>query len=252
MGKQTGLLRHSARRPLSLRAKRSNPESKNWIASSPEPATRLAEGETRWLLAMTATISLTASWRKRLICPSCQSVAVDLKRKSAAFLVPSRLGKRGVCAIVTKREAGCDGRKRRTRRMRIACGRRSRVVLTSRRWRQVGGSRFADDGDKNARSPGRPRRKPLKPFAQGRPDEFGGPVVTTLVCSFCFACEAAGASSARLSLRPLYFGGTTILQNPGANASRECEFASLRGAERRSNPGLFSQKRFWIASLRSQ
>jgi hypothetical protein len=28
----------------------------------------------------------------------------------ADFLAPSRLGKRGVCAIVTKREAGCDGR----------------------------------------------------------------------------------------------------------------------------------------------
>jgi hypothetical protein len=28
-------------------------------------------------------------------------------------------------------------------------------------------------------------------------------VVTTLVCSFYFACEAAGASSARYSLRPL-------------------------------------------------
>jgi hypothetical protein len=34
-----------------------------------------------------------------------------------------------------------------------------------------------DDGDKRARSPGRARRKPLKPIAQGRPDVSGEPVV---------------------------------------------------------------------------
>jgi hypothetical protein len=45
----------------------------------------------------------------------------------------------------------------------LACGRRSRVVLTPRRRRQVSGRTFADDGDKKARSPGRVRRKPLKP-----------------------------------------------------------------------------------------
>jgi hypothetical protein len=33
-------------------------------------------------------------------------------------------------------------------------GRRSRVVLTPRRWRQVGGSNPAGDGGKKARSPG--------------------------------------------------------------------------------------------------
>jgi len=31
-----------------------------------------------------------------------------------------------------------------------ACGRRSRVVLTPRRWRQVGGRDSADDGDKQS------------------------------------------------------------------------------------------------------
>jgi hypothetical protein len=45
-------------------------------------------------------------------------------------------------------------------------GRRSRVVLTPRRWRQVGddASHYTDDGDKKARSPERARRKPLKPL----------------------------------------------------------------------------------------
>jgi hypothetical protein len=44
----------------------------------------------------------------------------------------------------------------------LSCGRRSRVVLTPRRWRQVGddASHHADDGGKKARSPGRARNKP--------------------------------------------------------------------------------------------
>ena len=37
------------------------------------------------------------------------------------------------------------------------------------------------------------------------PGESGVTVVTMLVCFFIFACEAAGASSARHSLRPLMF-----------------------------------------------
>jgi hypothetical protein len=58
------------------------------------------------------------------------------------------------------------------------CGRRSRVVLTPRRWRQVcamamsaltGLTRRAGEGDKQARSPGRARRKPLKLSRAGMP-----------------------------------------------------------------------------------
>src|SRR6195256_2494065 len=52
--------------------------------------------------------------------------------------------------------AGCDGRGG-ARDGRCQCGRRSRVVLTPRRWCQVGGN--ADDGGKKARSPGRARRE---------------------------------------------------------------------------------------------
>jgi hypothetical protein len=43
-------------------------------------------------------------------------------------------------------------------------GRRSRVVLTPRRWRQVGWRISVNDGGKQARSPGRARSKPLKPL----------------------------------------------------------------------------------------
>src|ERR1700682_632658 len=43
-------------------------------------------------------------------------------------------------------------------------GRRSRVYLTPRRWRQVVWSDPHGDGGKQARSPGRARYKPLKPL----------------------------------------------------------------------------------------
>src|SRR5437899_5245252 len=44
-----------------------------------------------------------------------------------------------------------------------------------------------------------------KTIARGMPGETGVTVVTMLVCFFYFAREAAGASSARHSLRPLNF-----------------------------------------------
>src|SRR5882724_4263755 len=49
-------------------------------------------------------------------------------------------------------------------------------------------------------------KETVKTIARGMPGEPGEPVVTTLVCSFYFACEAAGASRARHSLRPLSRG----------------------------------------------
>ena len=60
----------------------------------------------------------------------------------------------------------------------LICGRRSRVVLTPRRWRQVGERDFTDDGDKKARSPGRARNKLLKPSRAGMPGDPGATVVT--------------------------------------------------------------------------
>jgi len=109
-----------------------------------------------------------------------------------------------------------------------AGGRRSRVVLTPRRL--VSSRRkddFADDGNKIARSPGRARRKPLKPL-RGECRVFSGvTVVTTLACLFYFTCEAAGASSARHSLRPLHGGTRKLPANLGRIARRECGVMSV-------------------------
>jgi hypothetical protein len=75
----------------------------------------------------------------------------------------------------------------------LACGRRSRVVLTPRRWRQAGGRNFTDDGDKKARSPGRARRKPLKPLRrEGR--MFRWTCGDALACFLHFCTRGCGCS----------------------------------------------------------
>jgi hypothetical protein len=94
--------------------------------------------------------------------------------------------------------------------------RRSRVVLTPRRWRQVRGVKSAQPGlDKNisagrrwqrARSPGRARRKPLKPLRAGMPGDSGVLVVTRVRSTNKSAHETAGALGIRRSPRPLRGG----------------------------------------------
>jgi hypothetical protein len=64
----------------------------------------------------------------------------------------------------------------------------------------------ADDGGKQARSPGRARRKPLKPLRAGM---SGVPVYSLLLVCFLplqSAHEAAGAAGTRHSPRPLWGG----------------------------------------------
>ena len=70
----------------------------------------------------------------------------------------------GRFAIVTDVRSGMRWTQAALLTRALPCGRRSRVVLTPRRWRQVGGSNSVDDGGKQARSPGRARSKPLKPL----------------------------------------------------------------------------------------
>src|ERR1700687_1467157 len=61
----------------------------------------------------------------------------------------------------------------------------------------------ADDGGKTARSPGRARRKPLKPLRAGTPGDSGVLVVTRVRSTTIIAHETAGALGIRRSPRPL-------------------------------------------------
>src|SRR6476661_10910490 len=95
--------------------------------------------------------------------PEIKNIPLPPLGKSALQLPPSRAHKRGASRSSRTLGTGCGGRGRAGDERR-ARGRRSRVVLTPRRWRQVGGNNSADDGGKRARSPGRARSKPLKPL----------------------------------------------------------------------------------------
>src|SRR4051794_38850261 len=113
--------------------------------------------------------------------------------------------RRGAFRDRHERGAGCGGRGSVDKTNDAGCGRRSRVVLTPRRWRQA---RQAIDERRWQKSPvtGESTKEAVKTIARGRPGEPGEPVVTNSSCFIYFAREAAGASSTRLSLRPLFRG----------------------------------------------
>ena len=69
------------------------------------------------------------------------------------------------------------------------------MVLTPRRWRQVRGKIPRNDGGKRARSPGRARRKPLKPL-RGECRAISGVTVVTNACAF-YTTHAAAARTGR-------------------------------------------------------
>jgi hypothetical protein len=89
-----------------------------------------------------------------------------------------------------------------------------------------------------------------KTIARGMPGRSGVTVVTMLVCFVLFRTRGCGALGARHSLRPL-IGGREVQSKTRAKCaagSRSRILASLRGAERRSNP-LSPLFWLWIASL---
>jgi hypothetical protein len=109
-------------------------------------------------------------------------------------------------------------------------GRRSRVVLTPRCWRQVLREETRDDGD-NKPITGESAEETVKTVAWGMPGESGVTVVTTLVCFFTFAREAAGASSARHSLRPLMFRAEGSNQNSRGTSGEIADVCVIVGCE---------------------
>ena len=121
------------------------------------------------------------------------------------------------------------------------------MVLTPRRWRQVRGVKSAQpgldktyplsDGGKTARSPGRARRKPLKPLRAGMPGDSGVLVVTRVRSITTSAHEAAGATGIRRSPRPLWAEDSSTARAHGAARSRTCV---CRHCEERSDEAIHS------------
>jgi hypothetical protein len=158
-----------------------------------------------------------------LICPSCQSAAVDFEPKSparSAHPVPHE----GRIAIVTDVGAGCGGRERRQETNDVARGRRSRVVLTPRRWCQVPRKQasckfLGGDGGNKARSPGRARRKPLKPLRrEGRVFRW---TCGDYSCAFYLCTRGCGCNGHPAFPAPSDFRGEGFAQL-GRVALREC------------------------------
>ena len=90
--------------------------------------------------------------------PRIKNISLSPPGKSKAHQLPSCPEKRGV-GHRHERGTGSGGRGCAFDERR-GCVRRSRVVLTPRRWRQASRKCPRGDGDKKARSPGRARYKP--------------------------------------------------------------------------------------------
>src|SRR6267142_1985690 len=137
--------------------------------------------------------------------------------------------------------------------------RRSRVVLTPRRWRQVRGVASAQPGlDKTyplmtvAKEPDRrgARRKPLKPLRAGTSGDSGVLVYSCAFLPMQSAHEAAGATGTRRSPRPLWAEDLSTARAHGAARTYTCVW-NFRHCER-SEAIDKAAKKEWIASLRSQ
>ena len=124
---------------------------------------------------------------------------------------------RDVCAIVTERGAGCDGRllrqvlRHRTKRWQRtakSCGPGAATLALP------AGGLLPHNGGKKGRSPGRARIS-RKTIARGKPGCLGCTCQIRVRSFITIAHGAAGAVGARLSLRPLFRRGTTRLQNSG-------------------------------------
>ena len=124
-----------------------------------------------------------------------------------------------------------------------ACGRRSRVVLMPRHWRQLA-EQFAGDGDKKARSPGRARRKPLKPLRAGMPGVSGVTVVTNARV-FYHTRAAAGARAPGIPHALMGEGPCKTRAQCAARTRRRV--CSARDCERGEEIHL-ATTREWIAS----
>ena len=188
--------------------------------------------------------------------PFRKNIPLSPSGKSAlpARAIPFR--KRGV----GHRHERWDGMRwtRQCARRACQCVRRSRVVLTPRRWRQVLEelTLLGSDGDKKARSPRRARRKPLKPLRRECRIASAEPVCScALFCAFLHTRPRVQRAPA-IPCSLFFFGGSTSCK-PRANraARRRTCVCGLRWVcrltKQLSSPGLTVVARSSRAKTRS-
>jgi hypothetical protein len=155
-----------------------------------------------------------ATMRKLPVVLICRSQRCCRIPQISFTFAASRLDTRGASRSSRTLGAGCDGRVGEARRaalMRTAklCGPDAPMLASSLRVNNPQATVAKEPGRRGERSISR------RTVAQGRPDCFGEPVVDYARALFLFACEAAGAASTRLSLRPLF--SRVIHAKPGRN-----------------------------------
>ena len=144
---------------------------------------------------------------------------------------------RGVSRSSRTLGSECGGRvgvedEQRSMRTAKSCGPDASTLASS--WRDA--SHHADDGDKKARSPGRVRRKPLKPLRRESRTASANLWLLTLVCSHRFRTRGRGCLlRTRFSLRPLLSEGEWIVHGSGFVSREQRRLsqppASLRGVQ---------------------
>jgi len=93
----------------------------------------------------------------------------------------------------------------------LTCGRRSRVVLAPRRWRELA-TMLSHCAGTVTKKPDRRRERGVsrKPIVPETPDDLALPVVTLLVCFFHSRTRLRVWLNTRRFLRPLFFGAAAI------------------------------------------
>jgi hypothetical protein len=153
-------------------------------------------------------------------------VVQSLPRKHSA-LHPTQIS--GICALSRPDKRGVSRSSRTRDGMRwtqqyrktndAGCGRRSRVVLTPRRWRQA---RQAIDERRWQQSPvtGESTKEAVKTIARETPGHSGEPVVTNSSCFFISHARLRVHRAPGVS-RALCFLGRNEMHNSGAIARRD-------------------------------
>jgi hypothetical protein len=140
----------------------------------------------------------------------------------------------------------------------LPCGRRSRVVLTPRRWRQVGGNNFCWRRWQESPVTWESAKQPLKPLRAGMPGDPGATVVTN-ACALLPYTRGCGCNGHPAFPTPFDFWGERYTHNSGASRRENAKMhvrapdAAQRatlGRDALLIRGPCSEATLWVPALR--